>query len=104
LPRGAGYSEFSGNTDLPKIEIYTTPFCPFCVRAKHLLSKKGAPFTEINVMGNRARRTEMTERANGEYTVPQIFVDGRHIGDCDDLFELEFDGKLDPILNPQPGA
>jgi glutaredoxin 3 len=80
------------------IEIYTSPFCGYCYRAKQLLSRKGAAYTEINVMGNGERRTEMMKRANGRQTVPQIFIDGRHIGGCDDLYELDAAGSLDPLL------
>jgi glutaredoxin 3 len=83
---------------VPEIDIYTTPFCPFCVRAKHLLDHKGAAFTEINLMVNPERRQEMIERANGGYTVPQIFIDGQHIGGCDELYALEQAGELDPLL------
>jgi len=83
---------------VPEIDIYTTPFCPFCVRAKHLLDHKGAAFKEINLMVNTERRQEMIERANGGYTVPQIFIDGQHIGGCDELYALEQAGELDPLL------
>ena len=83
---------------MPEIEIYTTPFCPFCHRAKALLDDKGAAFIEIDVMLKPARRREMTERAGGGYTVPQVFVDGAHVGDCNDLYALEYAGKLDGVL------
>ena len=83
---------------MPEIEIYTTPFCPFCHRAKALLDDKGAAFIEIDVMLKSARRREMTERAGGGYTVPQVFVDGAHVGDCNDLYALEYAGKLDGVL------
>lgn len=83
---------------MKKIEIYTTMFCPFCSRAKKLLKKKGAEFTEIDVTGDGAGRGEMITRANGAYTVPQIFVDGKHVGDCDRLYQLDAGGKLDPLL------
>ena len=83
---------------MPEIEIYTSPFCPFCYRAKALLADKGAAFTEIDVMLRPARRREMRERAGGGYTVPQIFVDGDYVGDCDALFALEYAGKLDAVL------
>ncbi len=81
-----------------KIEIYTTPTCGFCNAAKRLLSSKGASYVEISVLGDPDRRQEMMERAGGRYTVPQVFVDGRHIGGCTELFALERDGKLDPML------
>ncbi|MCA0940305.1 glutaredoxin 3 [Yangia mangrovi] len=80
------------------IEIYTTPTCGFCVAAKRLLTQKGAEFTEINVAAAPERRAEMTQRANGGRTVPQIFVGDFHVGGCDDLYAMERDGKLDPLL------
>lgn len=80
------------------IEIYTSPFCPFCHRAKALLNKKGVPFTEIDVMMSSGKRAEMTERANGRDTVPQIFVDGRHIGDCTEIHQMDVQGTLDAAL------
>ena len=83
---------------MPQIEIYTTMFCPFCHRAKRLLKDKGANFEEIDVMLSAARRREMTERADGRTSVPQIFIDGRHIGGCDELYALEAQGGLDPLL------
>jgi glutaredoxin 3 len=80
------------------VEIYTTPYCPYCLAAKELLTRKGVSFTEINVMGDAARRIEMVERAHGGRTVPQIFIGKTHVGGCDDLYELEESGKLDPLL------
>ncbi len=80
------------------VEIYSSPFCGFCHRAKHLLTSKGVVFTEIDVIEHPDRRAEMVERANGGRTVPQIFIDGSHVGGCDDLFALERAGKLDPML------
>ncbi len=84
---------------MKKIEIYTTMFCPFCSRAKKLLAIKGVEFTEIDVTIDAPKRQEMIDRAKGAYTVPQIFVDGAHIGDCNRLYDLDASGKLDPILN-----
>jgi len=81
-----------------KIEIFTTPFCPFCHRAKALLKKKGVEFSEIDVMMKPDLRREMAERAGGERTVPQIFVDGEHIGDCDRIHRMEAEGTLDTAL------
>ncbi len=81
------------------VEIYTTPFCPYCLDAKALLKRKGVTFTEIDVARDRARRTEMVQRANGRMTVPQIFIGSTHIGGCDDLYALDEAGKLDPLLN-----
>lgn len=79
------------------VEIYTTPVCPYCVRAKALLDKKGVKYKEVNVMMNRDKRTEMEKRSGG-HTVPQIFINGEAIGGCDDLFDLEFDGDLNKML------
>jgi glutaredoxin 3 len=87
---------------MPKIEIYTTPYCPYCLDAKALLKQKGADFTEIDVSRDRAMRGKMTERAHGRYTVPQIFIGDRHIGGCDDLYALDAEGGLDPLLTGQP--
>ena len=83
---------------MPSIEIYTSPLCGFCHSAKRLLTSKDASFSEINVMAQPAKRQEMMSRANGRHTVPQIFIDGKHIGGCDDLYALERAGKLDPLL------
>ncbi|WP_294929033.1 glutaredoxin 3 [uncultured Paracoccus sp.] len=83
---------------MPKVEIYTTPTCPFCHRAKALLNQKGAAFQEIDVAGNSDLRAAMTQRAGGRRTVPQIFIDDRHIGGSDDLRALESQGKLDALL------
>ncbi len=80
------------------VEIYTTPICPYCHSAKELLTSKGVPFTEFNVMGDSKKRAEMVERAGGRMTVPQIFIGKTHVGGSDDLHELEFAGKLDPLL------
>jgi glutaredoxin 3 len=83
---------------MPPIEVYTTPYCPYCVSAKELLRHKGAEFVEINVAGAPERRAEMVKRANGRYTVPQIFIGTTHVGGCDDLYELDGAGRLDPLL------
>lgn len=83
---------------MPKVEIYTSPFCGFCFRAKRLLQSKGVSFEEYDVMMDRALKDEMVERANGRTTVPQIFIDDRHIGGCDELHALDAAGKLDPLL------
>ena len=89
---------------MPPVEIYTTPYCPYCIAAKELLGKKGVTFKEIDVSGNRELRSQMTERANGGYTVPQIFIGATHVGGCDDLYALEDAGKLDPLLNSDKPA
>ncbi|MAQ85919.1 glutaredoxin 3 [Psychromarinibacter halotolerans] len=80
------------------VEIYTTPTCGFCMMAKRLLSTKGVDFTEIDVSGDSDKRQQMMKRANGGYTVPQIFVGDIHVGGCDDLMALDRAGKLDPLL------
>ncbi len=83
---------------MKEIEIYTTMFCPFCSRAKKLLTAKGVDYKEIDVTVSADLRQEMIQRAGGAHTVPQIFVDGEHVGDCNYLYMLEDSGKLDPIL------
>ncbi len=80
------------------IEIYTSPLCGFCHAAKRLLSQKGASFTEIDIWAEPERKTEMVERAGGLKTVPQIFIDGSHIGGSDDLHTLDRAGKLAQLL------
>ncbi len=87
---------------MAEVVIYSSPFCGYCMRAKKLLDSKGARYQDIDVVGNPARKPEMIERANGRTTVPQIFIDGRHVGGCDDLHALEADGKLDPLLGLTP--
>ena len=86
---------------MAKIEIYTTMWCGYCARAKSLLEKKGAAYHEMDVMEDAARRTEMRERSR-RTTVPQIFINGQHIGGSDELAALEQAGKLDALL-AQPG-
>ncbi|MHA1523878.1 MAG: glutaredoxin 3 [Alphaproteobacteria bacterium] len=83
---------------MAKIEIYTTLLCPFCHAAKRLLQSKGAQYLEKNVTMNPLARAKMTRRANGQHTVPQIFIEDRHIGGCDDLYALDSRGSLDPLL------
>ncbi len=80
------------------ITIYTTSSCPYCHAAKDLLRKKGVAFTEIDVSGKPAERRAMTDRASGRTSVPQIFIGTHHVGGCDDLYELERAGQLDPLL------
>ena len=87
---------------MAKIEVYTTMLCPYCYRAKKLLSQHGADFTEIDVMADQDRRREMIQRAGGRRTVPQIFIDGTHVGDCEELYALDAAGKLAPLLQPVP--
>jgi len=83
---------------MSKVEIYTTPICPYCVQAKRLLGRKGVAYEEIDVSRDPDLRRTMVQKAGGRLTVPQIFVDGRHIGDCDDIYALERAGKLDSLL------
>lgn len=83
---------------MAQVEIYSSMFCPFCHRAKRLLASKGVAFTEIDVDAEPERRAEMVRRANGRRTVPQIFIDGAHVGGCDDLHALDRAGRLDPML------
>jgi glutaredoxin 3 len=80
------------------VEIYTKPTCGFCHMAKRLLSSKGISFAEVNISAQPERRSEMIQRAKGRSTVPQIFIDGAHIGGCDDLIALDRGGKLDALL------
>lgn len=82
----------------PRIVIYSTPFCGYCAAAKRLLTAKGAEYTEIDVMMDAERRQEMLVKSGGRRTVPQIFIDGRHIGGFDDLSALDKAGELDPLL------
>lgn len=83
---------------MPAVEIYTSPLCGFCHAAKRLLTTKDISFTEIDVARAPEKRQEMMSRAHGRHTVPQIFIDGTHVGGCDDLYALERSGKLDPLL------
>jgi glutaredoxin 3 len=83
---------------MPSIEIYTSPTCGYCHAAKRLLSQKGVTYSEVDVARTPDRRVEMMQRANGRRTVPQIFINGRHVGGCDDLYALDSAGKLDPLL------
>jgi glutaredoxin 3 len=80
------------------IVVYSTLLCPYCHRAKALLRQKGVNFTEIDVGMDVEKRAEMTKRAHGRHTVPQIFVGETHVGGCDDLYALEEEGKLDSLL------
>ncbi len=83
---------------MAQVEIYSSMFCPFCSRAKHLLAQKGVEFIEIDVDTSPGRRNEMLERANGQHTVPQIFIYNRHVGGSDDLAALDRAGQLDGML------
>lgn len=83
---------------MAEIVIYTTPFCPYCARAKRLLDSKGVSYEEIDLYMQPGRRDEMIQRAEGRMTVPQIFIDGKPYGGSDDIHALDRAGKLDPLL------
>jgi glutaredoxin 3 len=83
---------------MPAILIYTKASCPYCVAAKDLLRKKGAPFEEIDVTGRPGEQQAMSVKARGRRTVPQIFIGDTHVGGCDDLYDLDSAGRLDPLL------
>jgi glutaredoxin 3 len=83
---------------MKQIRVYTTQICPYCVRAKSLLKKKGAAFEEIDVGMDVAARDQMLKASGGARTVPQIFIGDTHVGGCDELYALEREGKLDPLL------
>jgi len=83
---------------MPRITIYTSPFCSYCVRAKQLLVGKNAAFEEVDVHMDNKQRLEMMKRTNGARTVPQIFIGETHVGGCDELYALERAGKLDALL------
>jgi glutaredoxin 3 len=87
---------------MARVEVYLTMLCPYCSRAKALLQKKGVAFDTIDVTMDAAKREEMTARAGGRYTVPQIFINDEHIGGCDDLYALEKAGRLDAKLGIGP--
>jgi glutaredoxin 3 len=84
---------------MARVEIYTKAFCPYCARAKRLLEEKGADYEEFEISAGGEKRQEMIQRAGGRTTVPQIFIDGRHVGGSDDLAALERQGELDPLLS-----
>lgn len=79
------------------VTIYTTPYCPFCVRAKRLLTQKKVPYQEVDVSGDDQAREKLTERT-GQQTVPQIFIGDHHVGGSDELYDLEHKGELDSLL------
>ena len=84
---------------MARVEIYTKAFCSFCTRAKRLLDGKGVAYEEYDITMGGPQRAEMIQRANGRTTVPQIFIDDRHMGGCDDIHALDRDGRLDPLLS-----
>ena len=84
---------------MPKITIYTKDYCPYCTKAKSLLQRKGVKeFTEIDITHDEKLQQEMLAKSNGKKTVPQIFIGDTHVGGCDDLYALDKEGKLDPLL------
>ncbi len=86
---------------MANVEVFSGDFCPYCMRAKSLLKKKGVAFSEYNVQRQPDRRAEMLRRSNGMRTIPQIFIDKRHVGGFDELYALEKKGELDRWLNPK---
>lgn len=87
---------------MSNVEIYTWSRCPFCLRAKALLDRKGIEYQEYVLDGDEAARDQMAQRANGRRSVPQIFINDHHIGGCDDLYNLEQSGELTPLLSESP--
>ena len=87
---------------MAKVEMYTTMWCGYCARARSLLQRKGVDFDDIDVEADTSKRTEMVQRAGGRTTVPQIFIDGAHVGGSDELAALDRAGKLDPLLGISP--
>jgi glutaredoxin 3 len=83
---------------MARVEIYTSPLCGYCHAAKRLLTQKGVAFEETDVSRDPGLRTAMMDRAGGRHTVPQIFINGQHVGGCDDLYALDRAGGLDPLL------
>lgn len=92
------HDSYAEDLEMARIEIYTTPSCPYCLAAKRLLTSKNAAFQETDVSRDPSLREAMMKRANGRRTVPQIFIDGQHIGGSDDLHALDKAGKLDSLL------
>lgn len=86
---------------MPAITVYTTAMCPYCSRAKALLEKKGASFEEIRAGFNTDLKAQMIERSGGARTFPQIFIGETHVGGCDELFALDAEGRLDPLLSAE---
>jgi len=84
---------------MPLVEIYTQPWCPYCARAKRLLERKGVAFREIDAPNGTPEREESIRRSGGRTTVPQVFIDGRHVGDCEELMALDARGALDRLLS-----
>jgi glutaredoxin 3 len=87
---------------MARVEIYSSMFCPFCFQAKRLLDSKGADVQEIDVTMNSGLRRQMMDRAGGRSSVPQIFIGDLHVGGCDELYALDAEGRLDPLLSGEP--
>jgi glutaredoxin 3 len=87
------------SSEVPPVVIYTKSYCPYCHSAKDLLRQKGANFQEISVDGDRAGQAAMAVKAGGRSSVPQIFIGAEHVGGCDDLYDLESEGRLDALLS-----
>ena len=83
---------------MKSVRMYTTPICPYCVRAKSLFKKKGVEVEEVDILMDMDARAEMEAKTGGARSVPQIFIGDTHVGGCDELYALEKDGKLDPLL------
>lgn len=83
---------------MAKVVVYTTNYCPYCVKVKQLLRNKGVEFQEIDLSNDDAGRVELVNMSGGRKTVPQVFINGQHIGGCDDLFALDAKKELDPLL------
>jgi glutaredoxin 3 len=88
----------------PKVEIYTWSRCPFCIRAKALLDRKNIDYVEYCIDGDEDARDEMAQRAHGRRSLPQIFINGRHVGGCDDLFALDGEDGIETMLEMSPVA
>ncbi len=88
----------------PTVEIYTWTYCPFCIRAKALLDRKGIAYTEHCIDGDESARSEMAKRANGRRSVPQVFINNHHVGGCDDLHALDAKGGIEPLLEAAPAV
>jgi glutaredoxin 3 len=99
LARGKllNYLSLKENEAMATVIMYSTAYCPYCTRARHLLEKKGVNYTEIRIDDEPARREEMIAKS-GRHTVPQLFINGLHIGGCDDMYALEAQGQLDELL------
>ncbi len=100
LPLDPGEPAASAARDKAEVTVYATRFCPYCIHARRLLRDKGVAFNEIDVGAHPERRAEMMDRSGGAYTVPQIFVADRHLGDCDTVVALDRAGQLDALLRP----